>query len=219
MSEIVWIVTLRGDLDDKAREAFTGAVRASAVAMGATHALVEASAPGGREAGDLIVRVGFADEALWERAAERLETLGLEAEHAGMLARVDGAAYRALRTGGVSPRAGVFRTALFAATRRPNRRRIAMFEAETAAMPRQVASIRGWMLGTVTRSCGRLGWTHVWEQTFDELEGLTKTYMNHPCHWGQVDRWFDPEHPDWQIDPGLCHAFCTSADLPPLAAG
>jgi len=48
----------------------------------------------------------------------------------------------------------------------------------------------------------------VWEQGYDRLEDLTGSYMKHPCHWGQVDRWFDPEHPDWLIDPGLCHAFC-----------
>ncbi|MDB5432279.1 MAG: hypothetical protein JWP35_3395 [Caulobacter sp.] len=219
MSEIVWIATLKAGLDGAARAAFADAVRASTAAMGAAHSLVEASAPGGREAGDLIVRLGFTDEGAWELAAEQLETLGLDDRHAGMLAGLDGAAYRIARSGGVSPRAGVFRTALFAANRRPGRRRIAMFEAETAAMPRQVAAIRGWALGAVTRSCGRFGWTHVWEQTFDDLEGLTKTYMNHPCHWGQVDRWFDPEHPDWLIDPGLCHAFCASGDLPALGAG
>lgn len=22
----------------------------------------------------------------------------------------------------------------------------------------------------------------------------------------------DPEHPDWLIDPGLCHAFCRTGD-------
>jgi hypothetical protein len=32
--------------------------------------------------------------------------------------------------------------------------------------------------------------------------------MLHPCHWGQVDRWFDPEDPDWLIDTFLCHSFC-----------
>ena len=50
----------------------------------------------------------------------------------------------------------------------------------------------------------------MWEQGYDMLEDLTVDYMRHPCHWGQVDRWFDPEHPDWLIDPGLVHAFCAT---------
>jgi hypothetical protein len=32
--------------------------------------------------------------------------------------------------------------------------------------------------------------------------------MLHPCHWGEVDRWFDPEDPEWLVDPLLCHSFC-----------
>ena len=94
--------------------------------------------------------------------------------------------------------------------------RIAGFEADLAAMPRHVATIRGWALGRTMRAWGRLPWTHVWEQTYDTLEGLTGTYIHHPHHWGHVDRWFDAEHPDWLIDPGVCHAFARSEAVPAL---
>ena len=26
-----------------------------------------------------------------------------------------------------------------------------------------------------------------------------------------VDRWFDPEDPDWLVDPVLCHSFCETS--------
>jgi hypothetical protein len=75
-------------------------------------------------------------------------------------------------------------------------------------MPRHVRSIRRWQLSTPLEATGSRAWTHVWEQEYDDLAGLHGPYMLHPCHWGEVDRWFDPEDPEWLIDPLLCHSFC-----------
>ena len=55
---------------------------------------------------------------------------------------------------------------------------------------------------------GARPWTHVWEQRYDALDGLMGDYMMHPYHWARVDRWFDPESPDWIVDTHLCHSFC-----------
>jgi hypothetical protein len=53
------------------------------------------------------------------------------------------------------------------------------------------------------------GWTHVWAQEFDALEGLQSDYMLHPYHWATVDRWFDPESGERIVATELAHVFCT----------
>jgi hypothetical protein len=32
--------------------------------------------------------------------------------------------------------------------------------------------------------------------------------MDHPFHWGLVDRWFNPECSQWIVDKVLCHTYC-----------
>lgn len=81
---------------------------------------------------------------------------------------------------------------------------VGRFEADLAEMPEHVTSIRSWAL---SRATGRGPWTHVWEQEFASLDGLTGEYMLHPFHWTTVDAWFDPEVPDHVVDPVLAHLF------------
>ena len=197
MADLVTLLTWRDDADLAAKSRLRDAL----VERGA---LVRDAMPGGRNAGDLVVRLSNA-------SAGTLPDLGLGPIYDAVIASADGALYSAVAESGAPANSAILRTALFSATHDPTPIRIAAFERETIAMPRRIAAIRGWALGTVQLHWGRSIWTHVWEQGFDHIEGLTGTYMRAPCHWGQVDRWFDPEHPDFLIDPGLCHAFCRAA--------
>ncbi len=61
-------------------------------------------------------------------------------------------------------------------------------------------------LGPGERS--KSGWTHLWAQEFEKLDGLQIDYMVHPYHWSVVDRWFDCESPERIVAPDLAHAFC-----------
>ena len=70
-------------------------------------------------------------------------------------------------------------------------------------MPAHVASIRSWALSPVSICEGPKAYTHVWEQEFDSLDGLTGEYMTHPVHWGLVDAYFDAECPEYIVDPHL----------------
>lgn len=75
-------------------------------------------------------------------------------------------------------------------------------------MPRYIKSIQRWQLSTTDSGTGLHPWTHVWEQEYATLGGLTGTYIMHPEHWSNVERWFDPEYPEWLVDPVLVHTFC-----------
>jgi Stress responsive A/B Barrel Domain len=68
------------------------------------------------------------------------------------------------------------------------------FESALVAMPDHIASIRSWQLSRVDPERHGDGWTHLWEQEFDDAAGF-RPYMAHPFHWTGIERWFDPEIP------------------------
>lgn len=102
---------------------------------------------------------------------------------------------------------GVHRTLFLCADHEPTEPRLAQFEAEMVQMPRYIPAIRNWRLSRVIEANGELAWTHVWEQEYADPGGLMGPYMVHPYHWGFIDRWFDPECPDWLVHPQLCHNY------------
>jgi hypothetical protein len=88
------------------------------------------------------------------------------------------------------------------------------FEADLAAMPDHISTIRSWRLSRVAGTATGPGrWTHVWEQEYASLDGLTGEYMMNPFHWTTVDAWFDCEVPDHIVEPELAHLF-TERDTP-----
>jgi len=78
------------------------------------------------------------------------------------------------------------------------------FEADVAAMPEHISTIRSWRLSRVVDNSR---WTHVWEQEYASLDGLTGEYMTNPYHWTTVDAWFDAEVPEHIVEPELAHLF------------
>lgn len=84
---------------------------------------------------------------------------------------------------------------------------VARFEADLTAMPGHIATIRSWALGRVDQERTPSVWTHVWEQEFADVEGLSGEYLTHPYHWTYVDRWFDGEVPGSIVAPRLAHLF------------
>jgi hypothetical protein len=88
------------------------------------------------------------------------------------------------------------------------------FEADLAAMPEHISTIRSWRLSRVAfTGAHRERWTHAWEQEYASLDGLTGEYMTHPYHWTTVDAWFDAEVPHHIVAPELAHLF-TARDEP-----
>lgn len=99
---------------------------------------------------------------------------------------------------------GIWRTLLLRA--RPQAAAfIGALEQDLLGMPRYMRGIRNWRLSRVADAPG--GWTHVWQQEYARLDDLLGEYLVHPYHWGWVDRWFDPEFPEWTVDR-ISHAFC-----------
>ena len=84
------------------------------------------------------------------------------------------------------------------------------FERELAAMPHYIDAIRNSSLSRIDTMRASLGpeYTHVWEQEFATLDGLTGPYMQHAYHWSVIDPWFDVQAPVHIVDPELIHSSC-----------
>ncbi|NBE55431.1 Dabb family protein [Streptomyces boluensis] len=132
--------------------------------------------------------------ATWDLTAERPPSA--VAAELGLPEPVDEVALTPVRGRSV-PSSGprVKRTLLFAVRPEASDALVARLESDLLAMPAHITSIRSWALSRVDqeRTPGR--WTHVWEQEFADVEGLTGEYLDHPFHWTCVDRWFDSEVP------------------------
>lgn len=212
MYSTVTIIHLMPALSPAEKTALADELKSAAAALpGTPSVMFEPTLPGVYNGGDFIWRSEFADKAAYEKAVAgdvwQKRILPVLNDQ-GRIAALDQVAYESGRRGGASPGQGIYRVALFCANKNPTPERLAQFGRETADMPRYIGAIRRWQLSTVDKAEGARPWTHVWEQEYDDLSGLTGPYMMHPCHWAQVDRWFDPEYPEWLVDTRLCHTFC-----------
>lgn len=99
---------------------------------------------------------------------------------------------------------GIWRTLLLRVRPQATAHQRAALEQDLLRMPAYMPGIRNWQLSRVS-SPGE--WTHVWQQEFTRVEDLLGEYLSHPYHWAWVDRWFDPDCPDWTVD-AIAHAFC-----------
>jgi hypothetical protein len=208
------LVTLAREAKPSARELTAKRLSQLAHEADAVSTLLAPTLPGTWNGGDWIWRSEYRDEAhhdAVERDARFVRRAAELLDDRSLVHRVEHVVFAPGDRGGVAPARGLYRVALFCANQNPTADRLARFRGETTAMPRHVRSIRRWQLATPVRASGSRLWTHVWEQEYDDLAGLSGPYMMHPCHWSQVDRWFDPEDPDWLIDPTLCHTFCETS--------
>ncbi|NEW42655.1 Dabb family protein [Nocardia cyriacigeorgica] len=199
MSEVVHLVHLT---EPSRRDELAAEVR-GLVEPHARRTLIAATLPGGIDAGDLIVRLRFADESGRRAAEEVVDRWSREPS----IERVETATFTGTPTPGRHSAApSVYRVLLVAVDPHADRALVDRFETETAAMPDYIHAI-GTSLLSRAGDPGGHGWTHIWEQEFTDIDGLTGPYMTHPYHWAHIDRWFDPEH-GTKIVNRLCHSFC-----------
>jgi Stress responsive A/B Barrel Domain len=195
------------------RQAVTQTLRdASAQSPMVTRSMLEPTLPGVMNGGDFIWHLQFADEAAyraclaqphWRQKVNRLF-------EGGTFKRYESAAYQGGLSGArpVKLGRGVYRTLILTIKPGISAQAVAQFDKELAGMPKYISSIKNWQLSHVSEASGSRQWSHVWEQEYENLEGLTGPYMDHPFHWALVDRWFNPECSQWIVDKVLCHTFC-----------
>lgn len=186
-------------------------IAAVAESSNALRRLVCTTLPGVINGGDLIVHLQFEDEAAWQASRGAVDA-GL---HHAAVGQVHGAEYTsgtAGRSRATGPN-GVYRALLIRVAPDTPEDTIERFESDLLKMPGHISSIAAWRLSRVsaaTDEChasDEAPWTHVWEQEFTDLASLQTQYLDHPIHWGVVDRWFDPECTEVIVRERVCHTF------------
>ncbi|MGE2720683.1 Dabb family protein [Mycolicibacterium celeriflavum] len=190
------------------RDHLLSELREASAASGAAHALVQPTLPGVRNGGDILVHLRLGDAEEWLSVAPSFDALLDRPE----VIRVNGATYTGHGSVARDVSATVYRTLLLRVQPDTDEATVARFEDDLRLLPRYVASIRRWQLSRIDSAVGASPWTHVFEQEFRDLDGLTGPYLMHPIHWAYVDRWFDPECPDVIVRDRVCHSFCS---MPP----
>ena len=160
--------------------------------------------PGVRNGGDVLMHLRFHDESDWPPVHARVD----EALSTPAVTRVDSVTYRGTPVGPENPDGSVYRALFLRVAPGTPGDVVERFEADLATLPRYVSTITAWQLSRVEEATGVSDWTHVFSQRFTDLAGLTGPYLMHPIHWAYVDRWFDPECPEFIIRDRVCHSFC-----------
>lgn len=205
----MYSVTKLLDVIDEDRDRVLASVRLAAEATRAHHRLVEPTLAGSRNGGDVLVHLRFDSRSQWISAAGDFAAVLQDTAITG----VNGAAYTGNLAGAnwsASP-GTVYRTLLLRVAPGSDDATIAHFEADLRLMPQYVRTITAWQLSRVVEATGASAWTHVFEQQFTDLDGLSGPYLMHPIHWAYVDRWFDPECPEVIVRDRVCHSFCHCA--------
>jgi hypothetical protein len=213
MASAMYSVTRLIDIAEGERLRVLAAVRSAAEATHAQHRLVEPTLPGSRNGGDILVHLRFESRSQWLLAADDFATL---LQDPG-ITRVNGATYPGVPSDNGGGAGTVYRALLLRVSKDTDAGALELFEAELSSMPHYIPAIRTWQLSRVDDAIGTSPWTHVFEQEFDDLDGLMGPYLMHPIHWAVVDRWFDPECPDVIVRDRVCHSFCQCGTGSPIS--
>lgn len=202
MYNLTRLIHIANGVDDARLERLRGELHAALTP--ADRVIVAQTLPGSRNGGDILVHARFPDRPSRDAAVSELD---------GVLAtvvvtHVDGVDYTADLVPDSGSTGTVYRTLLLAVDPATPAHVIEKFEADLLIMPRYVHTITACRLSHPERTLGASGWTHVFEQQFTDEQGLMGPYLMHPIHWGLVDRWFDPECPEYIVRERVCHSFC-----------
>jgi hypothetical protein len=198
------VVRLIDVADEAARDRLLGELRKAAAISGAADSLVQPTLPGVRNGGNILMHLRFREAREWLPVAPTFDSLLT----AGEVSRVNGATYSGTPVAVSNTSGTVYRTLLLRVQGDIDDATVRRFEDDLRLLPRYVSSITTWQLSRVESAVGTSSWTHVFEQEFRDLDGLTGPYLMHPVHWAYVDRWFDPECPEVIVRDRVCHSFC-----------
>ena len=207
MFDLTRLIHLAAGLDQSRADAFIDRMR-DVLATADRH-LVAPTLAGSRNGGDILVHARFRTGKSRADAEPNLDGL----LNSLLVTHVDGVDYEAEPASPPESPQSVYRTLLLAVAPQTPAEVVAAFESDLLLMPRYVHTIRTCQLSRPTRTVGASRWTHVFEQEFTDEAGLMGAYLMHPIHWARVDRWFDPECPEFIVRERICHSFCSMKEI------
>jgi quinol monooxygenase YgiN len=204
---------LRPDAAPERVDELIDAARRAAEETGALAADASRVTSNAFRAGHVMLLGAYSDQPALERALGSAHVTGtLRPLLADVAAHVEAVLYTqgpvTIREPGLTE--GIHRSLLIRVDPATDPVLIEQFERELAAMPSFIDAIRNSSLSRIDTMHASLGpeYTHVWEQEFATLDGLTGPYMQHAYHWSVIDPWFDVQAPVHIVDPVLIHSSC-----------
>ena len=203
-------ITLNPELDDAGKQAVIDEVQEAADACTEV-TLVAVPHEGGSNDGDLICKLGFADQDAYEAAKQGEGWAALRAilDDPAQVVLYEFGAYDAGVCGIDNPGATncVHRVLMFADQEMAKAEDVEMLDRLFAHFADYVP-ILNWRVATCVESSGSRDWKHIWEQDFESYDIFVGQYMFTPFHPTYVDTYFDTECPNWTADPFLCTMTC-----------
>lgn len=126
--------------------------------------------------------------------------------------QVTSVGYRTTRMAAAKQGSGIWRALVFKTFNSADPSLVKELEERLLLFPKYISTIKSWCLGNALVSQGPKAFTHVWEQEFDSVEGLTGEYMDHPLHWAVVDGYFDAELPNYIVEGHVIQAVADIED-------
>ena len=193
------LINWAGDGGETARAALIERV---AQGSGARLSRFAAALPASHRGGDVVWHLHYDDEAAWAASGARAALDALEADP--LVASVDAVGYAIERLAVPEPGLadGAYRALFLKVDEGTPPEIVTQFADDVAGMQDYIPEIVNWALNPTRMTRGEVAWTHVWEQEFADVGGLTGPYMTSAYHWAWVDRWFDPEMPCRIVDDG-----------------
>jgi hypothetical protein len=213
MIRVTSFVHLRPDASPQALDDVVAIVRRGADEIEALSLQVAPTLPPAHRGGQLMILAAFRDLDQYEAALRHpFVTSALRPALDACADQVETVRYEqgavCLQQPGLTN--GVQRTLLVHVHPTADSAEVVKWERALADMARYIQTIRDSSVSRVDEVDNPSGqpWTHVWEQEYETLDGLTGAYMQHAYHWAWVDRWFDPQQPVHIVDTTLVHAMC-----------
>lgn len=208
MISTIQLITWRPEAPPASRRRATDAIARACEHPHVRGHLVGTVLPGGWNGGDIAVHLTFDDEP--ELARWRASDAGQEMEdRLAETADIDWVWCGDGRGGARHPdlEHGIYRVLFLLVEPHATAEQVTQFESDVLGLADRIPEILNWRLSRTTASGGAQRWTHVWEQEFAAVDNIKREYVEHPYHWGHVDRWFDPEMPCRIVATTLCHSF------------
>ncbi len=212
MFSAMHFITFNEGLSDADRQDQIQAIGEAAGAVSPVNLVAvphEATNAGG---GDLICKLGFADQDEYEvaKAGEGWAALHAILDDPQIVSGVEFGAYGEGVYGVDAPDATncVHRVLMFADQERAKPEDVQRLNELCAQFHNYVPGMLNWRVADIVESSGSKDWAHIWEQDFDSVDTFTGIYMFTPFHPTYVDTYFDTECPNWTADPELCTITC-----------
>ncbi len=173
--------------------------------------LVSALLEGSMPAYDLMVEIGFADQAAYEEAktGDAYQALLAAVNDTANFSVYEFAAYGSDRENFTDRQGICHRVLIFHMLPEFHTEELEKMLVENIVrFPTFVPKMVNCKLSKIVETSGTNHWDYAFECDYEEIMDYFGQYLMTPYHWGFIDRFFEPSAKEFFIDPNLASVYC-----------